>query len=452
MYIEKKDRYERDRLTASGGNNERAREILLYVKKHLCFNSSAINSKLARGGWTILTNHLFEAINSTFWHYPAPAKTEQVAPASACHNNQPAHKMKSCQRHLSLQSLWTLLLTVTLITLTQHSSTFTASALRHTFSVKHDTRFFIGPISTPYGFNENGEYKLTVSKFRVRVSSSSSSSRKNTDPTPEQMFEEIKGLHPGFLLKKFNNENQFNRFMDEILDNPDKCGFGDLMSYLDDNFEVDNGFFENKHDHNSNGISEVGDDDTVSPKSSSVIVDKMVARGPGVVDGGKDGIFLSMNHPKMWKPEEPTLFHTFTAEEAGYYFLFYQICLEPDVSKSGKKDKFLFRELQSTFHLDFDYVNKDALGNRTYLTAGEVMLPHLYLYFSVSYALLLFLWVRSLRGDGNGGFGGTGGRVTVYAIHHLMSAVLALKTLSIFFESLRYHFIRVNGHAELWVS
>jgi NADH:ubiquinone oxidoreductase subunit 3 (subunit A) len=33
-----------------------------------------------------------------------------------------------------------------------------------------------------------------------------------------------------------------------------------------------------------------------------------------------------------------------------------------------------------------------------------------------------------------------------------MSAVLLLKVLSIFFESVRYHFIRVNGHAELWVS
>jgi hypothetical protein len=40
----------------------------------------------------------------------------------------------------------------------------------------------------------------------------------------------------------------------------------------------------------------------------------------------------------------------------------------------------------------------------------------------------------------------------VFAIHHLMSAVLGLKTLSIFFESVRYHYIRVNGHAELWVS
>jgi len=71
----------------------------------------------------------------------------------------------------------------------------------------------------------------------------------------------------------------------------------------------------------------------------------------------------------------------------------------------------------------------------------------------VSYALLLLLWVRSFSGDGTsfgGGGNNSGKKVTVFAIHHLMSAVLGLKTLSIFFESVRYHYIRVNGHAELW--
>jgi len=41
-------------------------------------------------------------------------------------------------------------------------------------------------------------------------------------------------------------------------------------------------------------------------------------------------------------------------------------------------------------------------------------------------------------------------RPTVYAIHHLMSLVLILKTASMVFESIRYHFIRVNGQAAVW--
>ena len=40
---------------------------------------------------------------------------------------------------------------------------------------------------------------------------------------------------------------------------------------------------------------------------------------------------------------------------------------------------------------------------------------------------------------------------TIYAIHHLMSSVVFLKILTMLLESVRYHYIRVNGHAELWV-
>ena len=42
------------------------------------------------------------------------------------------------------------------------------------------------------------------------------------------------------------------------------------------------------------------------------------------------------------------------------------------------------------------------------------------------------------------------GRPVVYAIHQLMSVFLLLKTLSVLFESVRYHYIRVSGHAEFW--
>ncbi len=60
---------------------------------------------------------------------------------------------------------------------------------------------------------------------------------------------------------------------------------------------------------------------------------------------------------------------------------------------------------------------------------------------------------KSLRGARNGGGGGGasgGANAPVYAIHHLMSVLLLLKFLSIFFESIRYHAIRISGHAEIW--
>jgi len=42
------------------------------------------------------------------------------------------------------------------------------------------------------------------------------------------------------------------------------------------------------------------------------------------------------------------------------------------------------------------------------------------------------------------------GKAAVYTIHHMMAILLGLKAVTIFSESVRYHYIRVYGHAELW--
>jgi hypothetical protein len=371
--------------------------------------------------------------------------------------------------------LRSILTTLTILTV---STSLTASALKHSFSVDDDRRFFIGPIGTPYGFLKNGVYNLQVSDFRIESNLQSSDSKpqsklskflshdKAASKSSADMLEGIQGLHPGFLLRRFQTENEFNQFMDDILENRDTCGFEELMGELDERFEVDSAFFNSQHNHNPeskksdsnsnsspNDDASGGNDDGDGPDQNDDD-DDTVARGPGVVDGGSSGIFLSMNHAKMWTPNQPEIHHTFTVEEAGYYFLFYQICLDQSAANNDFK-KHLFVEMKSSFHLDYEYLNFDVMGKKSYLTAGEMPLPHLYLYFSVSYALLLLLWVRSFSGDGTsfgGGGNNSGKKVTVFAIHHLMSAVLGLKTLSIFFESVRYHYIRVNGHAELWVS
>ena len=362
-----------------------------------------------------------------------------------------------------------ILTTLTILTV---STSLTASALKHSFSVDDDRRFFIGPIGTPYGFLANGAYNLKVSDFRIESTLQSADSKpqsklskflnhdKAASKSSADMLEGIQGLHPGFVLRRFKTENEFNQFMDDILETRDTCGFDKLMDDLDERFEVDSGFVKSQHNHNpdsknsnGNGNSKNSLDDDGPDKNDDD--DDTVARGPGVVDGGSEGIFLSMNHAKMWTPNQPEIHHTFTVEEAGYYFLFYQICLDKNVANNDAK-KYLFLDMKTSFNLDYEYLNFDVMGKKSYLTAGEMPLPHLYLYFSVSYALLLLLWVKSFTGDGTTFFGGggnnSGKKVTVFAIHHLMSAVLGLKTLSIFFESVRYHYIRVNGHAELWVS
>ena len=336
------------------------------------------------------------------------------------------------------------------------------NALKHSFIANHDARFFIGPIGLPYGFLEEGIYSLRISQFRINTSSHGAGTGTGTGTgtgrkskygqsnpmTDEDIFAEMDGLHPGFLLKRFDNEAEFASFQETIIEDPSRCGFGGLED------EIDEHFFEDQNDGNSRSLLDADTDTTADTTADTDtdtaihVIDDHVATGPGVFDGGPDGIFVSMKHPKQWKPNEPTVHHKFTVQEEGYYFLFYQICL----SEKTKNEKYLFKEVRSSFKLDFEYRNYDLMGNISYLTAGEMPLPHMYLYFSVSYALMLFLWVRRLSGEGFGGGFGMARKPVVYAIHHLMSSVLLLKVLSIFFESVRYHYIRVNGHAELWVS
>lgn len=111
--------------------------------------------------------------------------------------------------------------------------------------------------------------------------------------------------------------------------------------------------------------------------------------------------------------------------------------------------------VRSTFDLDFHFINIDSSGDPSYLTAGEMKLPGLFMFFSVSYLILFVLWYLNNRAIQQGLPGyfdppGSVGQPTVYPIHHLMTAMLLLKFLTTFFESVRYHFIKVTGHAEVW--
>lgn len=80
-------------------------------------------------------------------------------------------------------------------------------------------------------------------------------------------------------------------------------------------------------------------------------------------------------------------------------------------------------------------------------------LPMIFFYFSISYLLLFGIWftnITEIQKGGHGHFAAEGERPHIYAIHQLMSLLLIVKFLSVFFESIRYHYIRVSGHAEIW--
>jgi hypothetical protein len=319
-----------------------------------------------------------------------------------------------------------------------------SDATKHAFRAHHDHRTFIGPLGSPFGFLQNGEYQVIVTDFQLKIKDHGHS-KKNIDENDVVDHKEtnllLNQLHPGFLLKRFNTENEFAYFQEAIYENVTKCGFEDFIH---------------------GGEFAEDDDNFIGLDVKAQEYDDQVASGPGIIDGGGDaGVFLSMkNQEHMWSPNRPRLMHKFTVDEAGFYFLFYQMCLpqqgisgvdgKSSSSSSSPADisKFIFKEVTSDFRIEFHYKNYDSLGKASYLTAGDMPLPHMYLYFTVSYIIVLIIWLQSMKKDTDSS--GSERSPTIYAIHHLMSSVVFLKILTMFFEALRYHYIRVKGHAEVW--
>lgn len=285
------------------------------------------------------------------------------------------------------------------------------SSLKHTYRTSNDQRTLIGPLGFPFGFTNTGFFNLTVFDFDISVASALSDSAISA-PTLEQ----IGGV--GFLLLQFKNEGEFIHYLNYLSSNDTNCA---LAPFLEDQDSLD---FEFGMD----------DDDTMSSYAGNgQIVDSIQ----------ESGLFLDMSDKDRWHPHTAHTFWEFSTGEGGLYFLLFQICHPPP--------NLLFH---TKFELDIQHSNIDIFKRESYLSAGEMILPIMFFYFAVLYGICLALWVSNIRliGEGNTGHFDQDlpGQPIVYPIHHLMSVLLTLKFLAIFFESIRYHFLRVTGHAQFW--
>lgn len=251
-------------------------------------------------------------------------------------------------------------------------------------------------------------------------------------------------LHAGFVLKRFDNEADYARFEDRIMETYEGySGSGDAPTCI---FESD--------------INDGGDN-----KKRLRLTDSQDTSFDN--DTGNSVVFLSMKDAKIKKQETPYVTHSFSADEQGYYFLCYQVCYIPSSADTNDEkaisleeeviQTLLQKRVKSSFELDIVNKNYDLLGRVSYLTAGDVHLPLLFLYFSISYAMLFHFWWKNIKQMSTTGSNvgsssdpdAKSSQQNVHAIHHMMSAVLLLKTITIFFESARYHYIQHYGHAEL---
>ena len=91
------------------------------------------------------------------------------------------------------------------------------------------------------------------------------------------------------------------------------------------------------------------------------------------------------------------------------------------------------------FNLEVSFINPGP----NFLSAGDAPLPTMYLGFFLlfSAAMVVWSWVITRDAASHG---------TVHRIHYMMAALLALKCLTLLFESIRFHYISIVGSSELW--
>mmetsp|Transcript_13356 Transcript_13356/g.27099 ORF Transcript_13356/g.27099 Transcript_13356/m.27099 type:complete len:547 (-) Transcript_13356:79-1719(-) len=302
------------------------------------------------------------------------------------------------------------------------------AATKHTFKTTEDTRHLIGPIGAPFGFLTGGVYNLTIFDFELTVGKASKKKNRTIDGK-----DALKYVEAGFYLKRFDSESDFSKFYETVMEKPSFCAFEPHR---------DKNYVHPSHAHTED------DDVLLEDDQFQVVFDENEEDNLQSEDIGNNGIYISMNNPeKTWKPNTPTITHSFTTPtDEGLYFLLFQLC------PRGNDGNVIELKIRSSFELDLHFKNYDLYGNPSYLTAGEMKLPIMYTYFSISYALCFILWALNIRNIRLGRepiwSQRDGGKPSVHAIHHLMTVLLGLKALTVFFEAARYHYIKTNGHAE----
>ena len=109
-------------------------------------------------------------------------------------------------------------------------------------------------------------------------------------------------------------------------------------------------------------------------------------------------------------------------EHTGLYTLFYHNCRN-------------LEKVNTRVSFNIEIVEKNG-GN--YLTAFEIELPKIYVFFSAVYLLCCIAWFTILR---------NAEKAAVFKVHYLMLLVVGFKSLSLLVHAIDYHFINLTGHS-----
>eukprot|EP00238_Polyblepharides_amylifera_P011587 CAMPEP_0196582350 /NCGR_PEP_ID=MMETSP1081-20130531/38671_1 /TAXON_ID=36882 /ORGANISM="Pyramimonas amylifera, Strain CCMP720" /LENGTH=438 /DNA_ID=CAMNT_0041902889 /DNA_START=78 /DNA_END=1394 /DNA_ORIENTATION=+ len=112
-------------------------------------------------------------------------------------------------------------------------------------------------------------------------------------------------------------------------------------------------------------------------------------------------------------------------DKGGEYSLFFANCLPQAVV---------------SFDINVALYNEGASGAKDYLSAGEAMLPTVYMVMFVLYVVSIMMWAWTMYSK----------RTTTLKIHYMMGVLVLCKALTVLSQSGMYHLIRTTGGPDGW--
>jgi hypothetical protein len=292
-------------------------------------------------------------------------------------------------------------------------------ALKHNYYTRRDERRLIGPLGFPFGFLVKGQFNLTVFDFqltpikkahihnnnndnnnndrslawgksaaaaKVTTSNAAGDCDSRTELCLSDVLDQIEGV--GFLLKQFKDEAVFNQYMSSIQESGN-CIFQKYLDYEDDDhdnsdddftYDVDDMVYGYGSDDRFDDRVDDGDDDYGHRSRRQQQQMKRQRRQLGeegpqgygeVILAKEDGIYLDMLPRTHWQPNSVSAAYDFQTDEAGFYFLIYQVCYKTDGSQNLQDTEIY--DIHTRFELDFHFSNVDMFGHKSYLSYGEMV-------------------------------------------------------------------------------
>jgi len=110
-----------------------------------------------------------------------------------------------------------------------------------------------------------------------------------------------------------------------------------------------------------------------------------------------------------------------------------------DVTTAGEYRLF-FSNCEPDTMVDYELKIQQYNPGPCYLSAGEAPLPSVFAIISACWVILTVVWIYQLNAY----------RDNVKGIHYMMTLVLVCKFLSVFFEAIKFHWMKVDGEAHGW--